>query len=274
MEDNPQVTPILAPARTIEKGIAHSIEFQNVSFHYPGTTNKIIDNVSFHLKVGKSTVLVGQNGAGKTTLLKLLIRLYDPTEGMILLDGHDIRGYDIDELYNMYGIIFQDFGKYAATAGENISFGDATRVSTADDLINAAIASNSIEYITKLKEGFDTPLMRFFEPEGVELSIGQWQKLSIARAFYSQSDVLILDEPTASLDPIAEQEIFNQFDQLRKDKTTIFVSHRLSSATTADQIIVVEHGKIVEIGNHQELMQNENGKYYDLFSTQAKRYMS
>ena len=141
-----------------------------------------------------------------------------------------------------------------------------------DDIALAAKRSNADTFIDKLPDGYDTPLMRYFEDNGIELSIGQWQKLSIARAFYSDSDILILDEPTASLDPMAEQEIFDQFDSLRRDKTTIFVSHRLSSATTASKIIVLENGTIAEEGTHRELM-DKHGKYYELFTTQAKRYM-
>ena len=207
----------------------------------------------------------------KTTFIKLLTRLYDPTEGRIMLDGKDLREYDVKDLYSMFGIIFQDFGKYAMTVTENIRFGDIHGEHTENDVKAAATCANADAYISKLPDGYDTPLMRVFEPNGTELSIGQWQKLAIARAFYSRSDILILDEPTASLDPIAEQEIFNQFDELRHDKTTIFVSHRLSSATIASKIIVLEYGELVEEGTHKELME-KRGKYYELFNTQARRY--
>jgi len=172
----------------------------------------------------------------------------------------------------MFGIIFQDFGKYAFTVKENIAFGDIEKGIVDEDIERAADESDAKDFIEKLTDKYDTPLMRSFEDNGIELSIGQWQKLSIARAFYSDSDVLILDEPTASLDPIAEQEIFNQFDELREDKTTIFVSHRLSSATIADKIIVLEYGEVIEMGDHAHLM-HDKGKYYTLFSTQAKRYI-
>ena len=256
----------------VKKGSPHRIEFKNVSFAYPGTDVNVIKNVSFVLEPGETTVLVGLNGAGKTTLLKLLTRLYDPTEGEILLDGVNVKEYDPKELYGIFGIIFQDFGKYACTVAENIAFGQVDIGVDVDRVRNAADAANVTEYIERLPHGFDTPLMRYFEKTGTELSIGQWQKLAIARAFYGDSDILILDEPTASLDAIAEQEIYNQFEALRKDKTTIFVSHRLSSATTASKIIVLEYGELVEMGNHKELMEKE-GKYYELFSTQAKHYV-
>ena len=190
----------------------------------------------------------------------------------MLLDGHDIKEYDVKELYDMFGMIFQDFGKYAVTAGENIVFGDIERDAGPEEVRDAARKSGADVYIEKLESGYDTPLMRYFEANGAELSIGQWQKLAIARAFYSDSDVLILDEPTASLDPMAEQEIFNQFNELRHNKTSIFISHRLSSATIADTILVMEDGRIVEKGSHKELMELK-GKYYTLFSTQAARYV-
>ena len=231
--------PHPAPAK-VNHGSAHTIVFDHVSFCYPGSDRRVLDDVCVTIRPGETLVLVGLNGAGKTTLIKLLTRLYDPTEGRILLDGKDLREYDVEDLYKMFGIIFQDFGKYAVSVSENIAFGDVYQEANAQKIREAAEKSNADEYISKLPRGYDTALMRYFEPDGTELSIGQWQKLAIARAFYSQSDVLILDEPTASLDPMAEQEIFNQFDRLRADKTTIFVSHRLSSATVATKILVME----------------------------------
>ena len=251
----------------------HTIELRNVSFSYPGTDRRVIDNVSFTLNPAQSVVLVGLNGAGKTTLIKLITRLYDPTEGTILLDGKDIREYDVAALHNMFGIVFQDFGKYAESAKENIIFGDIDREHTDEDVVAAAVHGNSDGFISELPAGYDTPLTRIFEENGIELSGGQWQKLSVSRAFYKNSEILILDEPTASLDAIAEQEIFNQFRELSRGKITLFVSHRLSSAVDADKIVVLEYGKVVEEGNHEELMQKK-GKYHTLFTTQASRYQS
>ena len=279
LKEEPTVVPIVPEERKDEgplkvaHGQAHTIEFRHVSFIYPGTERKVLDDVNLVIRPGETLVLVGLNGAGKTTLLKLLTRLYDPTEGVILLDGEDIRAYDVKDLYSMYGIIFQDFGKYAVSVTENIHFGDIRKELKEEEIRKAAEEADATDYIGHLPGGFNTPLMRIFEEEGIELSIGQWQKLAIARAFYSDSDVLILDEPTASLDPIAEQEIFNQFDRLRADKTTIFVSHRLSSATVASKIAVLEYGRLIEEGDHRTLMA-KRGRYYELFSTQAKRYVT
>ena len=257
----------------VAHGQPHTITFEHVSFIYPGTERKVLDDVSFTIRPGETLVLVGLNGAGKTTLLKLLTRLYDPTEGRILLDGQDIRTYEVEDLYRMFGIIFQDFGKYAVTVSENVQFGDIYKKPDEQAVMQAAREADAEDYISRLPDGYHTPLMRIFEENGIELSIGQWQKLAIARAFYSESDVLILDEPTASLDPMAEQEIFNQFDRLRADKTTIFVSHRLSSATVASKILVLEYGKLIEEGDHRSLMAKQ-GRYYELFTTQAKRYIT
>ena len=173
----------------------------------------------------------------------------------------------------MFGIVFQDYGKYAVSVRDNIAFGEIMKEIRQEKIEEAAKNSNASGFIEKLPDKYDTPLMRYFEENGTELSIGQWQKLAIARAFYSESDILILDEPTASLDAIAEQEIFNQFDELRGGKTSLFVSHRLSSATTADKIIVLKDGQLIEEGNHAELMRAK-GEYYTLFSTQAKRYIT
>ena len=272
MKVEAKIVPTVKEPEHVRRGNPHTIEFVNVSFAYPGSDRLVLKNINLTIRPGETAVLVGLNGAGKTTFIKLLTRLYDPTEGVILLDGKDIREYDVKELYAMFGIIFQDFGKYAFDVSENVRFGDVCREADTDAIKKAADAANASEFIERLPHGYETPLMRVFEPSGVELSIGQWQKLAIARAFYSTSDILILDEPTASLDPIAEQEIFNQFDQLRRDKTTIFVSHRLSSATIASKIIVLEYGELVEEGTHRELM-DKKGKYYELFSTQARRYV-
>ena len=271
MNEESTVVPTVKEPLKPQKGGDHVIEFKNVTFRYPGTKRDVLKNVNITLRKGDSVVLVGLNGAGKTTLIKLLTRLYDPTEGVIYLDGHDIREYDLKALYNLYGIIFQDFGRYAETVSDNISFGDVNEEDDRERVRLAAERSDADEFIGKLPNAFDTPLTRLFEENGVELSGGQWQKLSVARAFYKNSDILILDEPTASLDAIAEREIFDRFTELKKDKLTVFVSHRLSSAVSASKIIVISDGEIIECGTHDELMAKQ-GEYYHLFTTQAERY--
>ncbi|MBE6655349.1 MAG: ABC transporter ATP-binding protein [Ruminococcaceae bacterium] len=273
MKEEVKITPITEKPVYPIRHAPHTIEFKNVSFAYPGTSRCVIKNVSMTFHAGENIVLVGLNGAGKTTLIKLLTRLYDPTEGAIYLDGIDLREYDVRALYDIFGIIFQDFGKYAVSLKENIAYGDVRTEMTDERVREAASKGNATDYIEKLPAGYDTPLMRFFEENGLELSIGQWQKLSIARAFYKDSDILILDEPTAALDPLAEQEVFNRFADLGENKISVFVSHRLSSATTADKIVVLEDGAIAEIGSHAELMELK-GKYHHLFSTQAQHYVS
>ena len=252
-------------------GVPHRIEFRGVSFAYPGTDKYVLKDINLVMEGSDSVVLIGLNGAGKTTLIKLLTRLYDPTEGTILLDGHDLREYDVESLHSMFGIIFQDFGQYSDTVSENIRFGDVDGVTDADAVREAAELGGAHGFITELPRGYDTPLTRVFEEDGIELSGGQWQKLAISRAFFKDSEVLILDEPTASLDPLAEQEVYNKFDGLSENRITVFVSHRLSSAVTASKIVVIDGGTIAEIGSHKELMERE-GKYHMLFTTQAHRY--
>ena len=272
LKEKVTVVPLVAEPKIPQAGVPHTITFENVSFRYPGAQRDVISGLSTTFHPGETVVLVGVNGAGKTTLIKLMTRLYDPTEGRILLDGVDIREYDVKALYSLFGIVFQDFGKYAVSAGENIAFGDIDAPTSPEKIKEAAEQSAAASFIDELPLGYDTPLMRYFEENGLELSIGQWQKLSVARAFYKNADILILDEPTASLDALAEQAIYDQFSHLSQNKITLLVSHRLSSTTTADKILVIDHGVLVEEGNHKELMQ-KGGIYHQLFSTQAKHYI-
>ncbi len=270
MKEKPTVVPSVSEPLIPSRG-EHTIEFKNVSFKYPGTDRLVLRNVNLVMNPKDSVVLVGLNGAGKTTLIKLITRLYDPTEGVILLDGRDIREYDVGALYSLFGIIFQDFGRYAETAAENIEFGDVAAPSERRRVELAAERADADKFIRELPCGYDTPLTRMFEDDGTELSGGQWQKLSVARAFYKDSDILILDEPTASLDAIAERRVFDCFAELSEGRLTVFVSHRLSSAVTASKIVVIDGGEIVEVGSHAELMA-KGGKYCELFTTQAGRY--
>lgn len=271
MRERPTVVPSVTPPRIPTEG-PHTVEFRHVSFAYPGGRGKVIKDVSFTLRTGETMVLVGLNGAGKTTLIKLLTRLYDPTEGVILLDGHDLREYDVPSLYSLFGVIFQDFGRYAVTATENIGFGDIARTPEEGEIERAAVRAGADAYIRTLPAGYDTPLQRFFEENGAELSGGQWQKLAIARAFYKRSSILILDEPTASLDPLAEAAVFESFAKDGGDKITILVSHRLSGATVANVIAVMENGCLIECGTHAELMEKRE-RYHELFSVQARNYV-
>ena len=273
MKEEQTVKPTISEPISPKTHCGHTIELKNVSFKYPGAKTFVIKNMDLTIKAGSTVALVGLNGAGKTTLIKLITRLYDPTEGVILLDGVDIREYDTQKLYKLFGIIFQDFGKYAESAADNIAFGNISKEKDEENVKEAAENSGADAFIEKLPLSYNTPLTKYFEQDGTELSVGQWQKLSVARAFYSDADILILDEPTASLDAIAEQEIYTQFDRLREGKTSIFVSHRLSSATIADTVIVLENGAVAEMGSHGELMALK-GKYHKLFSTQAARYQS
>ncbi len=269
-EERTVVAATDAPPK-ISRGTPHKIELKNVSFKYPGTDKYVIKDLSLSFSSGDSVVLVGLNGAGKTTLIKLIMRLYDVTEGEITLDGVNIKEYKPEDYYNLFGIIFQDFGKYADTVKENIRLGDTGREPIMAEIVSSAESADAASFISALPSGYDTPLTRIFEEGGVELSGGQWQKLSVARAFYKESDILILDEPTASLDALAEEAIFNRFATLSEGKISIFVSHRLSSAVTAGKIVVLSDGELIEEGKHEELM-SLRGEYYKLFSTQAHRY--
>jgi len=273
MKEEVTVKPTVSEPRIPNRHTSHVIEFKNVSFKYPGCEQEVVKNVNLRLQTDESVVLVGLNGAGKSTLLKLLMRLYDPTDGVITLDGYDIREYDVRALYDMYGIIFQDFGKYADTVSENIRFGDVRGSFDGEKIKKSAVDANADEFIKELPRGYETPLTRMFEDGGIELSGGQWQKLSIARAFYKNSDILIMDEPTASLDPLAEQDVFNRFAELSVGKISVFVSHRLGSAVTAGKIVVLDAGEVKETGTHEELMRL-GGIYTHLFTTQRDRYLS
>jgi ATP-binding cassette subfamily B protein len=249
------------------------IEFRNVSFTYPGKdpeTQAALKNVSFTVQAGEAIAIVGRNGAGKTTIVKLLTRLYDADEGEILIDGHNIKEYDLQELRAHVGVIFQDYVTYFLSARENIGVGRVSEIENHELISNAAQKSGANAVIEGLPEGYDTMLGRWFN-KGTQLSGGEWQKIALARAFMRDAGVLVLDEPTSSLDARAEYEVFTHFRTLTGGKTAIFISHRFSTVRLADRIFVLEHGKITESGSHEQLMQRD-GHYAELFNLQAEAY--
>lgn len=259
-----------ALARPFPKEIKEGFRFENVGFKYPNSEKWANRHLNFTLKVGEKLALVGENGAGKTTLVKLLGRLYDPDEGVILLDGYDLREYNLSELRERIGVIFQDFQRFQFTAGDNIAVGDISRREILPELQRAAHQSLADTVIEKLPLSYQQPLGRRFA-KGVELSGGEWQKVALARAYLREADVLILDEPTAALDARAEYEVFKRFADLTKGKTAILISHRFSTVRMADRILVLDKGQILEIGTHNELLAKD-GRYAELFNLQAEGY--
>jgi ATP-binding cassette subfamily B protein len=250
--------------------IGQGFEFRNVSFHYPGNDRMVIDHLNFHLHPGERVALIGENGQGKTTLVKLITRLYDPTDGQILLDGVDLREYDLEDLYREIGVIFQDFMRYEMTARENIAVGKIEEVEDLPSLKSAAEKSLANEVIAKLPGHFEQMLGRRFE-SGVDLSGGEWQKLALARAYLRDSQLLILDEPTAALDARSEYQVFQRFAELTAGKMALFISHRFSTVRMADRIVVLESGRIVEEGTHDKLTRM-GGRYAEMFELQAASY--
>ena len=262
----PPANPIPVP-----EPLAGEIEFDHVSFSYEGSDRVALRDVSLTIKPGETVALVGRNGAGKTTLIKLLSRLYDPTEGRVLVDGHDVRDYDPDELRRSIGVMFQDYVTYQATARENIGLGRFEQVEDSSAVRAAADRSGADEVIDRLPGGYDTMLGKWFD-EGFNLSGGEWQKVALARAFMREARVLILDEPTAALDAQAEFELFQRLRELTAGHTTIFISHRFSTVRLADRILVLDDGALVEQGSHEELMALD-GRYAHLFTLQAAAYI-
>lgn len=246
------------------------IEFKNISFTYPGNKKPTFKNLDLVINSGEKIALVGENGSGKTTLIKLLCRFYDVDKGEILINGINLKDIDLNDWYKALGVLFQDFVKYEYKAWENIYFGKTNEKVNIKKVIEAAISSGADPMIRKLEKGYDQMLGRTFEGS-TELSIGQWQKIALARGFFKNSPVLILDEPTAAIDAKAEAEIFNRVEKLSKDKTVIIISHRFSTVRNADKIYVIDSGKIAESGSHSELMK-QKGQYATLFSLQAKGY--
>jgi len=267
MKPTIQSKPNALPApRPIRQGF----EFRDVSFVYPGTERLVLDRLNFRLQPGERVALIGENGQGKTTIVKLITRLYDPTEGQILLDGVDLRDYDLEDLYREIGVIFQDFMRYEMTARENIAVGKIDEIEDLRALESAAKKSLANEVIVKLAGHYDQMLGRRFEG-GVDLSGGEWQKLALARAYLRNAQLLILDEPTAALDARSEYEVFQRFAELTTGKMALFISHRFSTVRMADRIVVLEHGKIAEEGTH-EILTRMGGRYAEMFELQAASY--
>ncbi|GIV99206.1 MAG: ABC transporter permease [Roseiflexus sp.] len=265
----PQMTSAAQPV-PVPPRLQRGLEFRNVSFRYPGRDDWALREINLTIAPGEKLALVGPNGAGKTTLIKLMTRLYDPTEGQILLDGVDLRNYDLDEVRRRIGVIFQDFVRYQLTVRENIGFGQIDHLDDAQRIGAAAQRGGADDVVAVLPGGMETMLGRWFE-NGFELSGGQWQKIALSRAFMRDGEVLVLDEPTAALDAEREYEIFQRFRELTAGKIAVLISHRFSTVRMADRIAVIEGGRITEIGSHAELLAR-GGTYARLFEMQAEGY--
>ncbi|MEQ3663551.1 ABC transporter ATP-binding protein [Olleya sp.] len=250
--------------------IKEGFEFVNVKFSYPESDNEILKGISFKIKAGEKLAFVGQNGAGKTTLTKLLLRFYEPTSGQILLDGVNINRFDKAKYQAFFGVIFQDFFRYEFTVRENIAIGDISQIENQEKIENAAELSLANQVVSELKKGYDQQLGKRFA-KGQELSGGQWQKVALARAYMKDAKVMILDEPTSALDAKAESDVFERFIGLTEDKTSIIISHRFSTVRQANKILVLDEGRVLEMGTHEDLMANKS-LYADLFKLQAEGY--
>ncbi|MDQ3442685.1 MAG: ABC transporter ATP-binding protein/permease [Chloroflexota bacterium] len=263
---------ISAPANPvpITRPFTQGIEFRNVSYHYPDRDTPALQDVSFTIAPGETIALVGQNGAGKSTIVKLLGRLYDPDEGQILINGVDIRDYDPVDLREQIGVMFQDYATYQFSAADNIGIGNVERIGDMAAIRDAADRAGADRVIARLPEGYATALGKWFEG-GHQLSGGEWQKVALARAFMRDAQIMILDEPTAALDARAEHELFSRIKELTEGRIALYISHRFSTARMADRIFVLEHGRLIEQGTHEELMLR-NGQYADLFELQAASY--
>jgi ATP-binding cassette subfamily B protein len=246
------------------------ITFDHVTFAYPGAPDNALNDLSFTVSPGETIAIVGRNGAGKTTLFKLICRLYDPSDGRILIDGVDIRDYDPPELRAQIGGMFQDYVTYQATAAENIGLGSLGDLADRDAIRSASRQAGSDQLIAGLPQGYDTALGKWFDA-GVNLSGGEWQKVALARAFMRDARILLLDEPTSALDAQAEYELFERIHSLTRGRTAVYISHRFSTVRRADRIVFLEHGRLVEQGTHEQLMRL-NGRYARLFRLQASAY--
>src|SRR5438067_2041467 len=262
--------PVAAEPKPVPQPLRGEIRFEHVSFAYPGAEKNALTDLTFTVTAGETLAIVGRNGAGKTTLFKLICRLYDPTEGRILVDGVDIRDYDPAELRAQIGGMFQDYVTYQATAAENIGLGSLQAITDRKAIVNAGRRAGADELISTLPDGYDTALGKWFDA-GVNLSGGEWQKVALARAFMRDARILLLDEPTSALDAQAEYDLFERLKSLTRGRTAVYISHRFSTVRRADRILFLEHGRLVEQGTHQQLMRLD-GRYARLFRLQAAAY--
>jgi len=267
-----EMSPIIEKSGTIKPSENPEIIFDNVSFCYPNSGDYVLKNCSFKINQGDTFGLVGLNGSGKSTIVKLLCRFYDPTDGEILIDGINSKEYDIASLRKLFGVLFQDYVHYSFSLRENIAMSDITNKDNTDRIMDACRRSKVTDFIQDWEKGLDSNMTRKFDSNGKELSGGQWQRVSLARAFFRDAPTALLDEPSAALDPVAEHEIFEDFANISKGKSAILISHRLSSITLCDKILVLEDGRIIEQGSHKELL-NVNGRYAYLFNLQASKYI-
>lgn len=262
-----------APKDAAPVAAGPGIVFEGVGFQYPGASSWTLRDINLTIRTGESVALVGQNGSGKTTLIKLLTRLYDPTEGRIVLDGRDLRDWPLDELRGRIGVIFQDFNRYQFTLRENVGVGSIAQTDDEERVRGALAQAGADDVVAGLDKGLDTQLGRWFQQRGVELSGGQWQRVALARAYMrAGADILVLDEPTAALDAEAEAAVYERFRELTKGRTTLLISHRFPTVRNADRIVVLERGRIVEEGSHASLMELD-GRYARLFRLQAQGYL-
>ena len=247
------------------------LELKNVSFKYPDTDNLVLDNITLSISPGEKLAVVGMNGAGKTTMIKLLCRLYEPTEGTITLNGTDIREYDFDDYIKLFSVVFQDFTLFAFDLAQNVAADSGIN----NNKLEECLVHSGLENVAgELKGDYEVAVGKNFDENGRDFSGGAKQKIAIARALYKDAPVVILDEPTAALDPITEYEIYKKFDTLTAKKTSVFISHRLSSCRFCSKIAVFDKGKIVQLGSHDELVKQKNGKYFELWDAQAKHYIA
>ena len=255
----------------IENKSIHEICFENVGFKYKGTEHYALKNINVHFDTSKTICLVGENGSGKSTFVKLLLRIYDPTEGRILLDCIDLKNYDLNELRRFYGVLFQDYVRFSDSVRNCIGFGNIDQLQNTESIVEAAKLSGADAFIQDYEKGYNTNLSKMFFSESIEPSGGQWQKIAISRTVYSDARVLILDEPTAALDPKSEVKMFDTFKKISKSKSTFIISHRMYITKLADKIIVLDDGNIIEDGNFQELIKLKN-KFYSMYKIQSDSY--